>query len=131
MYEGKKIVISDKDPTTMSEIDLRGGNHQSRKIPSKRKTPEKRQLHDLDSDFESSCPSKKAKKGVTNQESEKKPMAKEFYSMKNRCSPDSLLSIILGMVIYVEGKELKVTTQSVLDMLGIPKGGNMFTQLDQ
>ena len=36
--------------------------HQSRKSPSKRKTPEKQQLQDSDSDFESSHPSKKAKK---------------------------------------------------------------------
>ncbi|CAH1430227.1 unnamed protein product [Lactuca virosa] len=95
-----------------------------------------------------------------------------MLSMKNRCSPESLLSIILGlskqqkecvrsmgfgsllkmkmtdiplklgfyilqkfdyerMVIDVEGKELKVTTQSVHDMLGIPTGGTILTQLDQ
>ncbi|CAH1415161.1 unnamed protein product [Lactuca virosa] len=99
-------------------------------------------------------------------------MVKEFYSMKNRCSPESLLSIILGlrkqqkecvrsmgfgsllkikitdvplklgfyilqnfdserMVIDVEGKELKVTAESVHDMLGIPTGGTILTQLDQ
>ena len=47
--------------------------HQSRKSPSKRKTPEKQQLQDSDSDFESSHPSKKAKKkGVTNQKRQKK-----------------------------------------------------------
>ncbi|CAH1454489.1 unnamed protein product [Lactuca virosa] len=92
--------------------------------------------------------------------------------MKNRCSPESLLSIILGlskeqkecvrsmgfrallkmkitdiplklrfyvlqkfdserMVIDIEGKELKVTTESVHDMLGIPIGGTILTQLDQ
>nr|KAJ0207451.1 hypothetical protein LSAT_V11C500239110 [Lactuca sativa] len=93
----------------------------------------------------------------------KKPVVKEFYSMKNRCSRESLLSIILGlrkeqkecvrsmgfgallkmkitdiplklgfyvlqkfdyerMVIDIEGKELKVTTESIHDMLGIPIG---------
>ncbi|CAH1423696.1 unnamed protein product [Lactuca virosa] len=35
------------------------------------------------------------------------------------------------MLIDIEGKELKVTTQSVHDMLGIPKGGTILTQLDQ
>nr|KAJ0216431.1 hypothetical protein LSAT_V11C300139820 [Lactuca sativa] len=175
VHEGKKICISDKDPTTMIETDLKRkyakdkketktpkkGKHQSRKNPSKRKTPEKRQLHDSDSDFKSSRPSKKAKKGVTNQERE-----------KNQCSPESLLSIILGLskkqkecirsmgfrsllkmkitdislklgfyilqkldyeriLIDVEGVELKITTQSVHDMLGIPKGGTKLTQLDQ
>ncbi|CAH1445586.1 unnamed protein product [Lactuca virosa] len=35
------------------------------------------------------------------------------------------------MLIDVEGNELKVTTQSVHDMLGIPKGGTILTQLDQ
>ncbi|CAH1422035.1 unnamed protein product [Lactuca virosa] len=35
------------------------------------------------------------------------------------------------MVIDVEGKELKVTTQSVHDMLGIPTSGTILTQLDQ
>ncbi|CAH1450516.1 unnamed protein product [Lactuca virosa] len=92
--------------------------------------------------------------------------------MKNRCSPEALLSIILGMskeqkesvrsmgfgallkmkitdiplklgfyvlqkfdsermVIDIEGKELKVTAESVHDMLGIPIGGTKLTQLDQ
>ncbi|CAH1422647.1 unnamed protein product [Lactuca virosa] len=92
--------------------------------------------------------------------------------MKNRCSPESLLSIIFGlskkqkecvrsmgfgsllkmkitdippklgfyilqkfdserMVIDLEGKELKVTAESVHDMLGIPTGGTIHTQLDQ
>ncbi|CAI9270087.1 unnamed protein product [Lactuca saligna] len=91
--------------------------------------------------------------------------------MKNRCSPEALLSIILGMskeqkesvrsmgfgaflkmkitdiplklgfyvlqkfdsermVIDIEGKELKVTAESVHDMLGIPIGGTKLTQLD-
>nr|KAJ0214177.1 hypothetical protein LSAT_V11C400224810 [Lactuca sativa] len=99
-------------------------------------------------------------------------MVKEFYSLKNRCSPEALLSIILGMskeqkesvrsmgfgallkmkitdiplklgfyvlqkfdfermVIDIEGKELKVTAESVHDMLGIPIGGTKLTQLDQ
>nr|KAJ0204525.1 hypothetical protein LSAT_V11C500235780 [Lactuca sativa] len=99
-------------------------------------------------------------------------MVKEFYSMKNRCSLDALLSIILGMskeqkesvrsmgfgallkmkitnislkpgfyvlqkfdsermVIDIEGKELKVTAESVHDMLGIPIGGAKLTELDQ
>ncbi|CAH1428082.1 unnamed protein product [Lactuca virosa] len=35
------------------------------------------------------------------------------------------------MVIVVEGKELKVTAQSIHDMLGIPTGGTILTQLDQ
>ncbi|CAI9285377.1 unnamed protein product [Lactuca saligna] len=92
--------------------------------------------------------------------------------MKNRCSPEALLSIILGMskeqkefvrsmgfgaflkmkitdiplklgfyvlqkfdsermVIDIEGKELKVTTEFIHDMLGIPIGGTKLTQLDQ
>ncbi|CAI9281758.1 unnamed protein product [Lactuca saligna] len=92
--------------------------------------------------------------------------------MKNRCSPEALLSIIIGMskeqkefvrsmgfgallimkitdiplklgfyvlqkfdsermVIDIEGKELKVTAESVHDMLGIPIGGTKLTQLDQ
>ncbi|CAI9286695.1 unnamed protein product [Lactuca saligna] len=92
--------------------------------------------------------------------------------MKNRCSTEALLSIILGMskeqkesvrsmgfgallkmkitdiplklgfyvlqkfdyermVIDIEGKELKVTAESVHDMLGIPIGGTKLTQLDQ
>nr|KAJ0203039.1 hypothetical protein LSAT_V11C500295170 [Lactuca sativa] len=153
--------------------------HQSRKSPSKRKTLDKQQRQDSDSDFESSHPSKKAKKRVTNQKRQKKkkkkkkkPMVKEFYSMKNRCSPEALLSIILRMskekkesvrsmvfraslkmkitdiplklgfyvlqkfdsrrmVIDIEGKELKVTAESVHDMLGIPIGGTKLTQLDQ
>ncbi|CAI9300606.1 unnamed protein product [Lactuca saligna] len=33
--------------------------------------------------------------------------------------------------IYIEGKELKVTAESVHDMLGIPIGGTKLTQLDQ
>nr|KAJ0186291.1 hypothetical protein LSAT_V11C900464310 [Lactuca sativa] len=102
----------------------------------------------------------------------KKPGVKEFYSMKNRCSPESLLSIILGlskeqkqcvrsmgfgallkmkitniplklgfyalqkfdykrMMIDIEGKKLKVTTEFVHDMLGIPIGGTILTKLDQ
>nr|KAJ0215009.1 hypothetical protein LSAT_V11C300129960 [Lactuca sativa] len=142
--------------------------HQKGKSPSKRKTPEKQQLQDSDSDFEKgkkrSHQSKKTKK--------KKTMVKEFYSMKNRCSPEALLSIILGMskqqkesvrsmsfgallkmkitdiplklgfyilqkfdsermVIDIEGKELKITAESVHDMLGIPIGGTKLTQLDQ
>ncbi|CAH1427959.1 unnamed protein product [Lactuca virosa] len=92
--------------------------------------------------------------------------------MKNRCSPESLVSMILGlskkqkecvrsmgfgsllkmkitdiplklrfynlqkfdyerMVIDDEGKELKVTTESVHEMLGIPTGGTILTQLYQ
>ena len=92
--------------------------------------------------------------------------------MKNRCSPEALLSIILGMskeqkesvrsmgfgallkmkitdiplklgfyvlqkfdsermVIDIEGKELKVTAESVHDMLGIPIGGTKLTQLEE
>ncbi|CAI9292937.1 unnamed protein product [Lactuca saligna] len=92
--------------------------------------------------------------------------------MKNRCSPKTLLSIILGMskeqkesvrsmgfgallkmkitdiplklgfyvlqnfdyermVIDIEGKELKVTSGFVHDMLGIPIGRTKLTQLDQ
>nr|KAJ0216445.1 hypothetical protein LSAT_V11C300134480 [Lactuca sativa] len=35
------------------------------------------------------------------------------------------------MVIDIEGKELKVTAESVHDMLGIPIGGTKLTQLDQ
>nr|KAJ0187203.1 hypothetical protein LSAT_V11C900500300 [Lactuca sativa] len=35
------------------------------------------------------------------------------------------------MVIDIEGKELKVTSESVHDMLGIPIGGTKLTQLDQ
>ncbi|CAH1414052.1 unnamed protein product [Lactuca virosa] len=35
------------------------------------------------------------------------------------------------MLIDVEGKELKMTAQSVNDMLGIPIGGTILTQLDQ
>ncbi|CAH1436583.1 unnamed protein product [Lactuca virosa] len=35
------------------------------------------------------------------------------------------------MVIDIEGKELKVTAESVHDMLGIPIGGTILTQLDQ
>nr|KAJ0204095.1 hypothetical protein LSAT_V11C500252360 [Lactuca sativa] len=35
------------------------------------------------------------------------------------------------MVIYIEGKELKVTAESAHDMLGIPSGGTKLTQLDQ
>ncbi|CAI9285489.1 unnamed protein product [Lactuca saligna] len=99
-------------------------------------------------------------------------MVKEFYSMKKRCSPEELLSIILGMskeqkesvrsmgfgallkmkitdiplklgfyvlqnfdsermVIDIERKELKVTAESVHDMLGIPICGTKLTQLDQ
>ncbi|XP_023763802.1 uncharacterized protein LOC111912310 [Lactuca sativa] len=184
MHEGKKICISDKDPTTMIETDLKRKNakdknetktpkkrkHQSKKSPSKRKTPEK-QLHDSETDFKSRRPLKKAKKESPIKK-EKKTVVKEFYSMKNRCSPESLLSIILWlskkqkecvrsmcfgsllkmkitdiplklrfyilqkfdyerMEIDVKGKELKVTTQSVHDMLGIPKGGTILTQLDQ
>ncbi|CAI9287438.1 unnamed protein product [Lactuca saligna] len=92
--------------------------------------------------------------------------------MKNGCSPESLLFIILWlrtkqkecarsmgfgsllrmkvidiplklgfyilqnfdsdrMVIDAEENELKVTTQSVHDMLGIPTSGTILTQLDQ
>ncbi|CAI9298159.1 unnamed protein product [Lactuca saligna] len=35
------------------------------------------------------------------------------------------------MVIDIEGKELKVTAESIHDMLGIPIGGTKLTQLDQ
>ncbi|CAH1423583.1 unnamed protein product [Lactuca virosa] len=35
------------------------------------------------------------------------------------------------MVIDVEGKKLKVTAESVHDMLGIPTGGTILTELDQ
>ena len=147
--------------------------HQSKKSPSKRKTPEK-QLHDSETDFKSRRPLKKAKK-ESPIKTKKKPVVKEFYSMKNmknRYAPESLLSIILRlrkqpkecarsmdfgsllkmkiiniplklgfyilkkidskrMVIDVEGKELKVTAQSVHDMLNIPTCGNILTQLDQ
>nr|KAJ0194691.1 hypothetical protein LSAT_V11C700342620 [Lactuca sativa] len=116
---------------------------------------------------------RRQKERVTNKkDKKKKPMVKEFYSMKNRCSPEALLSIILGMskeqkesvrsmgfgallkmkiidillklgfyvlqksdyermVIDIKGKELKVTAESVHDMLGIPIGGTKLTQLDQ
>nr|KAJ0191055.1 hypothetical protein LSAT_V11C800391100 [Lactuca sativa] len=138
-----------------------------KKSPAKTKTPEKRKLHDSDSDLK-----KPKKKESPIKKEKKKPMVKECYSMKNRCSPKSLLAIILRlskqqkecstsmgfgsmlkmkmtdiplklgfyilkkfdferMVIDVEGKELKVTTQSVHDMLGIPTGGTILTQLDQ
>nr|KAJ0197955.1 hypothetical protein LSAT_V11C700354070 [Lactuca sativa] len=147
--------------------------HQSRKSPSKRKTPEKQQLQDSDSDFESNDPSKKAKKrSHQSKKTKKKPMVIEFYSMKNRCSPEVLLSIILGMckeqkefvrsmgfgallkikiidiplklgfyvlqkfdyermVIDIEGKELKVTSESVHDMLGIPCNKNVIVSTTQ
>nr|KAJ0196367.1 hypothetical protein LSAT_V11C700381280 [Lactuca sativa] len=103
---------------------------------------------------------------------QKRKNAKEFYSMKNRCSPEALLSIILRMskeqkesvgsmgfgallkmkitdiplklgfyvlqkfdsermVVDIEGKELRVTAESIHDMLGIPIGGTKLTQLDQ
>ncbi|CAI9260749.1 unnamed protein product [Lactuca saligna] len=187
--KGKNTNISDKDSPTMRETRSmqkrknakdkketkvpKKMKHQSRKSPSKRKTHEKQQLQDSDSDFESSHPSKKAKKrSHQSKKTKKKSMVKEFYSMKNRCSPEALLSIILGMskeqkefvrsmgfgallkmkitdiplklgfyvlqkfdyermVIDIEGKELKVTAESVHDMLGIPIGGTKLTQLDQ
>nr|KAJ0214717.1 hypothetical protein LSAT_V11C400212090 [Lactuca sativa] len=43
--------------------------------------------------------------------------------MKNRCSPE--------IVIVIEGKELKVTTQSVHEMLGIPNNGTILLYADK
>ncbi|XP_042753309.1 uncharacterized protein LOC122195461 [Lactuca sativa] len=186
---GKNTNISDKDLPTMREtrsMQKRKNakdkketkvpkkiKHQSRKSPSKRKTPEKQQLQDSDSDFESSHPSKKAKKRSHQSKKTKKNNGKRILlNEKNRCSPEALLSLILGMskeqkeyvrsmgfgallkmkitdiplklgfyvlqkfdsermVIDIEGKELKVTAESVHDMLGIPIGGTKLTQLDQ
>nr|KAJ0204610.1 hypothetical protein LSAT_V11C500274460 [Lactuca sativa] len=135
--------------------------HQSRKSPSKRKTPEKQQLQDSDSDFESSHPSKKAKKRSHQSKKTKKNNGKRILlnekqmftrgitiynpwdeqRTKRICKIYGFWSF-LGfyalqkfdyerMVIDIEGKELKVTTESVHDMLGIPIGGTKLTQLDQ
>ncbi|CAH1423380.1 unnamed protein product [Lactuca virosa] len=81
MYEGKKIDISDKEPTTMRETDLK-----------------RKDVKDI-------------------------PLKLGFYILQKF---DYKI-----MVIDVEGKELKVTTESVHDMLGIPTGGTILTQLEQ
>nr|KAJ0205093.1 hypothetical protein LSAT_V11C500271640 [Lactuca sativa] len=114
-----------------------------------------------DSDLENSHPSKKAKKKESPIKKEKKnngirilldekQMFTKVITLYNhwveqttkKCVRSMDIPLKMGfyilqkfhserMVIDVKGKELKVTTKSLHDMLGIPTGGTILTRLDQ
>ncbi|CAI9294481.1 unnamed protein product [Lactuca saligna] len=151
--KGKNTNISDKDSPTMRETRSmqkrknvkdkketkvpKKMKHQSRKSPSKRKTLEKQQLQDSDSDFEKALLSIILGMSKEQKESVRSTGFGALLKMKITDIPLKLGFYVLQkfdserMVIDIEGKELKVTVESVHDMLGIPIGGTKLTQLDQ
>ncbi|CAH1412521.1 unnamed protein product [Lactuca virosa] len=104
--KGKKTNISDKDSPTMRETRSMQKNQKGKKICISDKDPTTMIETDL---------KRKNAKDI--------PLKLGFYILQKFDSE--------RMLIDFEGKELKVTSQSVHDMLGIPISGTILTQLDQ